>query len=81
MAAIVLVSALSIPIIDSYSGRSSTDNEENKPRSQRLTSLLRASKIPTRESLLKEAVSIEIQIYQLPSFFLSLAWKECFWSA
>ncbi|KAJ3131240.1 eukaryotic translation initiation factor 3 subunit A [Physocladia obscura] len=58
MATIVLISALSIPIISANKTRSTTaDTDDNKPRDQRLTNLLRVSKTPTRESLLKEALS------------------------
>ncbi|KAL2916805.1 eukaryotic translation initiation factor 3 subunit A [Polyrhizophydium stewartii] len=52
----VLISALSIPIISSAGVRSSYEVDENKIRAQRLTTLLRVSQPPTRESLLKEAL-------------------------
>ncbi|KAJ3333517.1 eukaryotic translation initiation factor 3 subunit A, partial [Blyttiomyces sp. JEL0837] len=56
MAAIVLVSALSVPIISASKTRTGQwDNDDNKPKTQRLTNLLRVSKTPSRESLLREA--------------------------
>ncbi|KAI9336078.1 hypothetical protein BDR26DRAFT_865085 [Obelidium mucronatum] len=59
MATIVLISALSIPIIAaSKTSTTTADSEDtNKPRDQRLTNLLRINKTPTRESLLKEALN------------------------
>ena len=54
MAAIVLLSALAIPI--SSSAKAKAEAEEGKPKIQRLTNLLRVPKIPTREALLKDAV-------------------------
>ncbi|KAJ3242556.1 eukaryotic translation initiation factor 3 subunit A [Chytriomyces hyalinus] len=57
-ATLVMMSALSIPIIAASKTRTTTaDTDDNKPRDQRLTNLLRVSKIPTRESLLKEALN------------------------
>ncbi|KAI8915980.1 hypothetical protein EDD86DRAFT_268152 [Gorgonomyces haynaldii] len=54
MATLVLVSALAIPIINSSAN--AADSDENKQRYHRLTSLLRAGSVPTREQLLKEAL-------------------------
>ncbi|KAJ3386390.1 eukaryotic translation initiation factor 3 subunit A [Entophlyctis sp. JEL0112] len=58
MATTVMISALAIPIISSTKTRSTTaDVDDSRPRDNRLTNLLRVSKPPTRESLLKEALS------------------------
>ncbi|KAJ3380039.1 eukaryotic translation initiation factor 3 subunit A [Entophlyctis sp. JEL0112] len=58
MATTVMISALAIPIISSTKTRSTTaDTDDSRPRDNRLTNLLRVSKPPTRESLLKEALS------------------------
>ena len=52
----VLISALSIPIISASKTRSYLELDDNKPKTQRLTSLLRVAGAPSREALLKEAV-------------------------
>ncbi|KAJ3087967.1 eukaryotic translation initiation factor 3 subunit A [Quaeritorhiza haematococci] len=58
MASIVLMSALAIPIITTSKTRGSyLDMDENKPKLQRLTNLLRVPRAPTREVLLKEALN------------------------
>ncbi|KAJ1553321.1 eukaryotic translation initiation factor 3 subunit A, partial [Cladochytrium tenue] len=58
MASIVLVSALSIPIIStSKTGGLQTDADDGKPKTTRLANLLRVAKTPTREALLKEALN------------------------
>ncbi|KAJ3168733.1 eukaryotic translation initiation factor 3 subunit A [Irineochytrium annulatum] len=58
MASLVLLSALSVPIINSSRTRSMySDSDESKPRIQRLSNLLRVPKPPTRESLIKEALN------------------------
>ncbi|KAJ3343381.1 eukaryotic translation initiation factor 3 subunit A [Gonapodya sp. JEL0774] len=54
VASVVLVSMLAIPIITTAKSRLDFDD---KSRTQRLTSLLRATRAPTREGLLKEALS------------------------
>ncbi|KAI8814320.1 hypothetical protein BJ742DRAFT_787141 [Cladochytrium replicatum] len=51
LASIVLLSALSIPII------SGSREEDTKPKTIRLTSLLRVARAPTREALLREALN------------------------
>ena len=61
MATLVLMSALSIPIINTRA-----DTDENKHRYLRLTSLLRASGIPTRESLLAEALRKNVYAHVRP---------------
>ncbi|KAI9336491.1 hypothetical protein DFJ73DRAFT_790600 [Zopfochytrium polystomum] len=58
MSSIVLVSALSIPIISTAkSGSAQAGGDETKPKTLRLTNLLRVAKTPTREALLKEALN------------------------
>ncbi|KAJ3116688.1 eukaryotic translation initiation factor 3 subunit A [Phlyctochytrium bullatum] len=57
MASIVLLSTLAIPIISNNRRSMYSENEEHKPRAARLTNLLRVSKPPNREILLKEALS------------------------
>ncbi|KND02612.1 translation initiation factor eIF3 core subunit a [Spizellomyces punctatus DAOM BR117] len=58
MASIVLMSALAIPIITTSKTRGVyMDGDENKPKTARLANLLRVSRTPTREILLKEALS------------------------
>ncbi|KXS17777.1 hypothetical protein M427DRAFT_54363 [Gonapodya prolifera JEL478] len=54
MASVVLVSILAIPIITTAQSRLDFDD---KSRTQRLTALLRAARAPTREGLLKEALT------------------------
>ncbi|KAI8815455.1 hypothetical protein BJ742DRAFT_783624 [Cladochytrium replicatum] len=51
LASIVLLSALSIPII------SGSREDDTKPKTVRLTSLLRVARAPTREALLREALN------------------------
>ena len=63
-ASCVLLSALSIPIIVN---KRHTEGEESKARLSKLSSLVRAQRPPTRDSLLKEAVRISL----FSSFFLS----------
>jgi len=82
LASTVLLSALAIPIITTAKTRGGYfDMDENKSRSARLTSLLRVSRTPTRETLLKEAVSkkiimwfsfIRIQFSESSSFLNSI---------
>ncbi|KAH6561510.1 hypothetical protein BASA50_011220 [Batrachochytrium salamandrivorans] len=55
LASNVLVSVLAIPIIIS-SGSRTAEIDESKQRTQRLMALLRVTQLPTRESLLKEAL-------------------------
>ncbi|KAL5035599.1 eukaryotic translation initiation factor 3 subunit A [Batrachochytrium dendrobatidis] len=55
LASLVLVSVLSIPIIV-LSGSRTAEADESKQRTQRLMTLLRVTQLPTRESLLKEAL-------------------------
>ncbi|KAI8850620.1 hypothetical protein BC829DRAFT_442181 [Chytridium lagenaria] len=57
MASIVLLSTLSIPIISNSKRSMYTENDDVKPRTARLTNLLRVAKPPSRESLLKEALN------------------------
>lgn len=57
MASVVLISILSIPIITTAKTRAEFDD---KSRTQRLTNLLRATRAPTREALLKEVLSRNI---------------------
>ncbi|KAI9093821.1 hypothetical protein DFS34DRAFT_717145 [Phlyctochytrium arcticum] len=58
MASIVLMSALAIPIITTAKTRGSyIDGDESKPKTQRLANLLRVARTPSRETLLKEALS------------------------
>ena len=59
MSSIVLLSALSIPIISTTRARAGGD-DENKPKTNRLSNLLRVARAPTRESLLKDAVSDQL---------------------
>ncbi|KAJ3152527.1 eukaryotic translation initiation factor 3 subunit A [Geranomyces variabilis] len=56
MASMVLMSALAIPIITTSKTRAA-DNDDNKPKNARLANLLRVNRAPTRESLLKDALS------------------------
>ncbi|KAJ3157523.1 eukaryotic translation initiation factor 3 subunit A [Geranomyces michiganensis] len=56
MASMVLMSALAIPIITTSKTRA-VDNDDNKPKNARLANLLRVNRAPTRESLLKDALS------------------------
>ncbi|KAI8999952.1 hypothetical protein BC832DRAFT_571548 [Gaertneriomyces semiglobifer] len=58
MASVVLMSALAIPIITTSKTRGGyMEGDDSKPKVQRLTNLLRVARAPTRESLLKEALS------------------------
>lgn len=57
MSSFVLISALAIPISTSSKSRSYGDMDDNKSE-QRLVNLLRASKTPTREVLLTDAVRV-----------------------
>lgn len=56
-ASTVLLSALSIPVINTSRVRAGTiDVDENKPKNARLSGLLNLSKSPSRASLLREAL-------------------------
>ncbi|KAI8918601.1 hypothetical protein DFJ77DRAFT_539936 [Powellomyces hirtus] len=58
MASMVLMSALAIPIITTSKTRGGhMDSDDSKPKTARLANLLRVSRAPTRESLLKDALS------------------------
>ncbi|KAJ3036112.1 eukaryotic translation initiation factor 3 subunit A [Rhizophlyctis rosea] len=56
LSSIVLLSALSIPIISTSRARAGVDGDQNKPKPACLSNLLRVSRAPTRESLLKRAL-------------------------
>ncbi|KAJ3291883.1 eukaryotic translation initiation factor 3 subunit A [Borealophlyctis nickersoniae] len=57
MSSIVLMSALAVPIISTSKTRAGyVDADDAKPKNARLANLLRVSRPPTRESLLKEAL-------------------------
>ncbi|KAJ3214257.1 eukaryotic translation initiation factor 3 subunit A [Dinochytrium kinnereticum] len=56
MSSIVLLSSLAIPIISSSKRSMYSENDDGKPRTVRLTNLLRVAKAPNREALLKEAL-------------------------
>jgi translation initiation factor 3 subunit A len=60
MANLCLISALAIPIIK-LGSRGASDHDE-KVKNHKLTFLLRASKVPTREALLKDALSFSPNI-------------------
>ncbi|KAJ3007260.1 eukaryotic translation initiation factor 3 subunit A [Thoreauomyces humboldtii] len=55
MASMVLMSALAIPIITTSKTR--LDADDSKPKNARLAHLLRVNNAPTRETLLKDALS------------------------
>ncbi|KAI8822422.1 uncharacterized protein EV422DRAFT_577515 [Fimicolochytrium jonesii] len=58
LASMVLMSALAIPIITSAKTRAGqSDADDSKPKTARLANLLRVVRAPTRESLLKDALS------------------------
>ncbi|TPX30121.1 hypothetical protein SmJEL517_g06243 [Synchytrium microbalum] len=57
MASMVLLSALSIPIIQTGRSKGGSEEAENKEKAQRLANLLRAPRPPTREILLRDALA------------------------
>lgn len=68
-ASMVLIASLSIPIISSSSASASSsasnylDMDENKHKANRLSTLLRVARPPSRESLIKDAVSFMFDFY------------------
>lgn len=58
LAGLVLISALAVPV----ASESDNDLDEGKGKNGRLTALLGLSKMPTRVGLLKEAVSIVVEL-------------------
>lgn len=63
LAGLVLISALAVPV----ASESDNDLDEGKGKNGRLTALLGLSKMPTRVGLLKEAVSIVVELLCISS--------------